>query len=100
MTKKTTFDLLLLTTGCVFCGREEHSDGVSPCRPCPPSTAPNYGYQYQWWTAMPPNMAATCMSADGMFGFSIPNSITNACMYTDTFLPYGSLLLTAGPPVP
>ncbi|KAK3864258.1 hypothetical protein Pcinc_028364 [Petrolisthes cinctipes] len=52
--------------GCVFCGREEHSDGLSPCRPCPPSTAPNYGYQYQWWTAMPPNMAATCMSADDM----------------------------------
>ncbi|XP_042213922.1 endosome/lysosome-associated apoptosis and autophagy regulator family member 2-like isoform X1 [Homarus americanus] len=50
--------------GCLFCPRDEHSDGVSPCKPCPPSTAPNYGYQYQWWTAIPPQMAATCMPAD------------------------------------
>nr|XP_053628310.1 endosome/lysosome-associated apoptosis and autophagy regulator family member 2-like [Cherax quadricarinatus] len=54
----------LFFSGCVFCPRDEHSDGVSPCKPCPPSTAPNYGYQYQWWTAMPPTMAAICMSAD------------------------------------
>ncbi|XP_066943846.1 endosome/lysosome-associated apoptosis and autophagy regulator family member 2-like isoform X1 [Macrobrachium rosenbergii] len=51
-------------TGCVTCPRGTHSDGISPCRPCPPSTAPNYGYRYQWWSSMPPNMAATCMPAD------------------------------------
>lgn len=50
--------------GCVFCPRDQHSDGVSPCKPCPPSTAPNYGYQYQWWSSLPPKMTATCMTAD------------------------------------
>ncbi|KAK7063026.1 hypothetical protein SK128_018005 [Halocaridina rubra] len=55
--------------GCVMCPRDTHSDGISPCRPCPPSTAPNYGYQYQWWSSLPPNMAASCMSADN-FGCS------------------------------
>ncbi|KAB7497174.1 hypothetical protein Anas_02860 [Armadillidium nasatum] len=51
-------------SGCVFCPRDQHSDGVSSCKPCPPSTAPNYGHQYQWWTELPPGMAATCMSAE------------------------------------
>ncbi|CAL4108298.1 unnamed protein product [Meganyctiphanes norvegica] len=53
-----------VTSGCVFCPRDQHSDGISPCGACPPSTAPNYGYQYTWWSGMPPRMAATCMSAD------------------------------------
>lgn len=69
--------------GCMFCPRNHFGDGVSPCQACPPNTAPNYGYQYQWWTTLPPNMASTCMSYDDV-GCSSPYGWQEAGDYIHT----------------
>ncbi|XP_042895596.1 endosome/lysosome-associated apoptosis and autophagy regulator family member 2 isoform X1 [Parasteatoda tepidariorum] len=49
---------------CAFCEKDHFSDGSEPCRPCPPSTAPNYGLFFQWWPEIPPGMYSRCMSLE------------------------------------
>lgn len=58
------------TTGtCRFCPAGSISDGIRPCRPCPPSTAPNTGFQLIWWSgALPAPMSSRCMSLEGYAG--------------------------------
>lgn len=50
---------------CQFCPPGSTSDGMRPCRACPPSTAPNTGLQLLWWSAFPQGVSARCMSLDG-----------------------------------
>lgn len=58
------------TTGtCRFCPSGSISDGIRPCRSCPPSTAPNTGFQFIWWSALPGVMSSRCMSLEGYFFF-------------------------------
>lgn len=55
------------TTGtCRFCPAGSISDGIRPCRPCSPSTAPNTGFQFIWWSALPATMSSRCMSLEGI----------------------------------
>ena len=60
------------TGTCQFCPAGSISDGVKPCRPCPPSTAPNTGLQFLWWGAgtagLPSGMSQRCMSLEGYAG--------------------------------
>ncbi|XP_046636514.1 endosome/lysosome-associated apoptosis and autophagy regulator family member 2-like isoform X2 [Daphnia pulicaria] len=57
------------TTGtCRFCPPGSISDGIRPCRACPPSTAPNTGLQFIWWSALPGLMSSRCMSLEGYTG--------------------------------
>ena len=60
------------TGTCRFCPAGSFSDGVRPCKPCPPSTAPNTGIQYIWWgggtAGFPPGMSTRCMSLEGYTG--------------------------------
>ncbi|XP_037070770.1 endosome/lysosome-associated apoptosis and autophagy regulator family member 2-like [Pollicipes pollicipes] len=51
---------------CEYCGRGTHGEGTARCQACPPSTAPDYGYQLTAWATLPPGMAASCMSFDGL----------------------------------
>ena len=50
-----------------FCMKRCVSQGVRPCKPCPPSTAPSVGLQLQWWGAhLPPFITTRCMSLEGL----------------------------------
>ncbi|KFM76151.1 UPF0577 protein-like-like protein, partial [Stegodyphus mimosarum] len=49
---------------CAFCAKDHYSDGSEPCKPCPPSTAPNYGLFFKWWPEIPPGMYSRCMSLE------------------------------------
>ncbi|XP_076469611.1 endosome/lysosome-associated apoptosis and autophagy regulator family member 2-like isoform X2 [Babylonia areolata] len=46
---------------CEFCGEGFFSDGRLTCKPCPVSTSPEYGLEYEWWMVMPPNVSSHCI---------------------------------------
>ncbi|CAG0913583.1 unnamed protein product [Notodromas monacha] len=52
------------TTHCIYCAEGEFSDGLGPCRLCPPSTMPKYGLYINRWTRWPEHVASTCMSVE------------------------------------
>ena len=60
---------------CQFCPAGSVSDGIQPCRSCPPSTAANTGLQFLWWNNLPPGISARCMSLEGQ---SINQSINQS----------------------
>ncbi|KAG8189614.1 hypothetical protein JTE90_018969 [Oedothorax gibbosus] len=51
-------------TMCAFCEKDHYSDGAEACKRCPPSTAPNYGLYFKWWSELPPAMEARCMTLE------------------------------------
>ena len=53
---------------CRFCPPGTISDGIRPCKSCPPSTAPNTGFEFVWWSSLPAIMSSRCMSIEGYSG--------------------------------
>jgi hypothetical protein len=49
---------------CAYCPEGQYSDGLGPCRACPPSTMPKYGLYINRWTRWPEHMVSTCMAFD------------------------------------
>ncbi|XP_046839798.1 endosome/lysosome-associated apoptosis and autophagy regulator family member 2-like [Xenia sp. Carnegie-2017] len=50
-------------TTCDFCPPMTFSDGKGEnCTKCPPSTEPEYGFDFHWWRSWPENMEQLCKS--------------------------------------
>jgi len=73
---------------CQFCPAGSISDGIRPCRSCPPSTAANTGVQFLWWNNLPPGMSTRCMSLEG-------TQTGSGCTTTSAWLPSGDHMRTS-----